>query len=310
MIRPLSLAQHTLLADLLEHGEADLFDPEFPENGSIVVRPGQINASAGHVYYHGYRPAGGEAGRTQRYARYLGRSDDPTVASRTARFGRIKAVRAERTTTVRALIGAGVPRPARITGQIIEAIAKVGLFTSGAVLLGTAAYQTYGGVLGVRLPKIVHAAANDHVMIALAMCDRARGGGVLDVVRNVDPSFTLVGDQALVPSQKTLRSTSGVQIVVMVGHSGDGPSSLAGYLIEKPARSLVLHGPGIPVAVAAPERYIAYSMLVQSGYQTAGVAFTRDRIAELVEALRVVGREAALARCLAEAEGIVGSSNC
>lgn len=35
MLRPLSVAQHTLFAGLLEQGVVDLFDAHFPENGSF-----------------------------------------------------------------------------------------------------------------------------------------------------------------------------------------------------------------------------------------------------------------------------------
>lgn len=111
MVRPLSLAQHTLYADLLEQGTDDLFDPEMPENGSILVRPSRAGAQASHGYYQGYRPAAGKADRGERYARYLGLAKDPAVAARIAQFQRVKAVRAERATTVRALIAAEMPRP-------------------------------------------------------------------------------------------------------------------------------------------------------------------------------------------------------
>ena len=59
MVRPLSLAQHTLYADLLEQGGDDLFDPDMPENGSLLVRPNRAGAQADHVYYQGYRTAAG-----------------------------------------------------------------------------------------------------------------------------------------------------------------------------------------------------------------------------------------------------------
>ncbi len=50
-VRPLSLAQHTLYAELLDQGADELFDPDLPENGSILVRGNRLGASAEHAYY-------------------------------------------------------------------------------------------------------------------------------------------------------------------------------------------------------------------------------------------------------------------
>ena len=38
MPRPLSLAEHTLLAELVEKSLDAMFDDHFPENGSFIVR--------------------------------------------------------------------------------------------------------------------------------------------------------------------------------------------------------------------------------------------------------------------------------
>jgi hypothetical protein len=49
VIRPLSLAQHTLYAELLEQGVDELFDPDLPENGSILVRGNRAGAASEHA---------------------------------------------------------------------------------------------------------------------------------------------------------------------------------------------------------------------------------------------------------------------
>lgn len=50
MLRPLSLAQHTLFAELLEQGCEDLFDAQFPENGTFLVRRKTNRAGAIRSY--------------------------------------------------------------------------------------------------------------------------------------------------------------------------------------------------------------------------------------------------------------------
>lgn len=288
MARPLSLAPHTLFADLLEQGDADLFDPALPENGSILVRHGRANALSGHVYYQGYRPSAGKADRGCHFARYLGRADDPAIGMRIAHFQSIKAVRAERITTVRALIGAGMPRPDRITGRIIEALARAGLFLDDAVLLGHAAYQTYAGVLGIRLPT-PHRSTADRPVIAIAVRDRTRLGGVLEILRTIDPSFA-----AETGATAIFRSANGIEVAVAIaGRSGDLPDA-SGFLTTRTVRTLVLHGPGIPVAVPAPERYVA-------SVQFGRVLLNTEEIAELTEGLILAGRDRALAEAFAEA---------
>lgn len=257
MIQSLSLAQHTLYADLLDQGGDDLFDPDLPENGSLLVRSNRPGAPTDHVYYQGYRPAAGDPGRGQRYARYLGRADDPEVAARIARFRRVKAARAERTSTVRALIGAGMPRPDRMTGRIIEALARAGLFLDHAVLIGKAAYQTYDGILGVRLSKSRAEAALDRPDVEVAIRDRERLKDIVDTLRSVDPSF-----DTKTPGSAIFRSANGISF--SIAHAVRDSSTLITFLIDRPARAIVLHGPGIPVTVPTPERYAAFAQVRQS----------------------------------------------
>ncbi|WP_139215639.1 GSU2403 family nucleotidyltransferase fold protein [Methylobacterium sp. UNC300MFChir4.1] len=289
MIRPLSLAQHTLYADLLDQGGDDLFDPDFPENGSLLIRGNRAGAPADHVYYQGYRRAAGDAGRGQRFSRYLGRSDDPEVAARIARFRRVKAVREERTTTVRALIGAGMPRPSIITGRIIEAVARAGLFRDQAVLLGDIAFQAYGGILGVRFAKARCTPESDRPNITLAVRNSDRLGQLIDALQTIDPSFA-----AEPSSATTYRSASGLEITASADNACGTPSNLVNFVMERAIAALVLHGPGIPVLVPAPERYLAYTQLRQNDGPPAGEA-------ELAAALKYVGREHAVTQALADA---------
>lgn len=293
MIRPLSLAQHTLYADLLQQGSDALFDPELPENGSILVRGSRPGAPALHAYYQGYRRRAGNAGQSQRFARHLGRVDDPTVATRIAQFQQVKAVRAERASTVRALIGAGLPKPDRMAGRIIEALARAGLFPGHEVLIGDAAVQTYGGVLGLRLPKARKTSAPDRAAIAIAVLDRSRRSSVLDILQTIDASFAPAGVADM------YRSAEGAEVVVTSPDRADGEtSSLLDFLVARPVQAIVLYGPGIPVSVPAPERYVAYA-------QVADRPAPANGLNDLIDALAFAGRESRLADALAEARSVL-----
>lgn len=301
MARPLSLAQHTLYAELLDQGDDHLFDPDLPENGSILVRGNRTGAPAEHTYYQGYRPTVGDTARGQRYARYLGRIDDPGAAARIARFQRIKAVRAERITTVRALIGAGMPRPKRTTGQTIEAIARAGLFPDHAVLIGEVAHQTYDGVLGVRLAKPRIIARRDRPTVEIVVRDGDRSAEILAALHAVDPSFAVEA-----ASSGSYRSATSVQVAVTtLDRADEETASLIGYLIANPVRAVVLHGPGIPVCVPAPERYAVHTLIMEEAGVEGAPAMGRahsipGQAAELIDALLFAHRGNALSDALAE----------
>ncbi len=301
MARPLSLAQHTLYADLLEQGADELFDADLPENGSFLVRGNRAGAPRAHVYYQGYRAAAGETGRGQRFARYLGRADDPAVAARIARFQRIKTVRAERATTVHALIGAGMPKPDRMAGRIVEALARVGLFSDHAILIGDAAVQTYGGVLGVRLAKPRNITRRARPTVEIVVRNEHRSAEILAVLHTVDPSFA-----AEAGSSGSYRSATNVQVAITsLDRPDEETTSLIGYLIANPVRALILHGPGIPVSVPAPERYAVYTLIMEEagveGAAAMGPAHSNPgQNAELIDALLFAYRSNALSDALAE----------
>src|ERR1700677_4368248 len=78
---PLSLAEHTLYAELLEQSLDAMFDDQFPENGSFVTRSvaGRDGTRRGNFYYQGYRPKNGESAVKNRFSRYVGLADDPEI---------------------------------------------------------------------------------------------------------------------------------------------------------------------------------------------------------------------------------------
>lgn len=328
MLRPFSLAQHTLFADLLDQGDEDLFDPRFPENGSFTVRPsaGRAGVTRNYAYYQGYRPSAGSADKGERYSRYVGLADDPAVVEGIARFHRIKAARTERRSTVEALAGAGMPRPSRVAGRIIEALVKAGLGSATSVLIGKAAYQAYSGVLGVRLPQSSprSEACETVQVIQNPACGAKRSADLLDALRVVDPNFALVPRIDDEVATMRFQNTRGFHVAVLTTHRhGDGqplsalatPSSRTAmswspaeldFLVATPARSVVLHGPGIPVTVPAPGRFAVHKLIIHGrrARKTESQAQAKSDLtqaAELIEALFLVGRERSLAEAFAEA---------
>ena len=87
--------------------------------------------------------------------------------------------------------GGGLPAPRRDMGELIAALAKVGVFRLRGVLVETVAYQTYSAMLGVRLPAALIQTSDIDVArdanISAAISDVTTP--LSDVLRQVDASF-------------------------------------------------------------------------------------------------------------------------
>lgn len=98
----------------------------------------------------------------------------------------------ERRDLVRSLTaGGGVPAPPAAFGRVIEALAASGVFRLRGVLVGTAAFQTYAPMLGIRLGSAVLATADIDVAqfrsISVAIEDRVRP--MLETLCAIDSAF-------------------------------------------------------------------------------------------------------------------------
>src|SRR5258707_15547292 len=89
---------------------------------------------------------------TTLFRSYVGPDADPEIAKRVAAFQTLKDdFRARRKLVSTLTREAGLPSPDRLTGDLVEAFWKHGLFRLRGVLVGTAAFQCYLGLLGVKL---------------------------------------------------------------------------------------------------------------------------------------------------------------
>ena len=286
MARLIGLAEHTLFADLLERSMDALFDEQFPENGSFVERAikDRAGVSRTYWYYQGYRPASQTGGQGKRYALYVGPADDPAIADRVRRFRSIKVARSERGRLVDALVGAGMPRPPIVLGRIVEALSKAGVFRLRAVLVGTAAYQTYGGVIGAR-PAQSAAITGDVDVAQFRSVSIGVDDSVPDmrsVLQGVDPTFEPVPGLSRPSTFAVFANATGFRVDFLTAHRGGDdemgtplsmpalggasarPLRFMDFLIRFPTRSVVLHGPGIPVNVPAPERFAVHKLIISN----------------------------------------------
>jgi hypothetical protein len=273
----LPIAIQTLYADLVEKawtGDTARLLEGVP--GSAYLR----QTPSGSYWY--WQPPTEQGGR--RSATYLGK-DTPALRKRIAemRGSRAPSLR-ERRELVRALRSSRLPAPDRLTGEIAAALAQAGVFRLRAVLVGSVAFQCYPGLLGTRLPAPLSRTGDLDVAqfhsIAVAVEDAVEGD-LLGLLKQVDGRFDAVADP--MDTRRTLRYAlrdEGQEIYAvdilspMRGRERGRVTYLRAirsnaqivrfldFLLYQEQNAVMLHGPGVPVNVPAPERYALHKLLV------------------------------------------------
>ncbi|MBE7219127.1 MAG: hypothetical protein INR64_11710 [Caulobacteraceae bacterium] len=273
-MRILAAADSVAFAELLELCRAREAKSRFAANGTFIR---QRRGARDYWYYRGYeRPANGDAGRsTLVYVGVVGDAEIETlVAAHVARNATYKTRRA----LAARLRRSGLPTPQPIEGAILQVLADAGLYAAGSTLVGTAAFQTYGGLLGVMLQSY---RTQD---IDLAQTGGLRVGGrvapsdLLADLKAVDASFAPFfhatsprlaagvrnasgfGVEFLTP----LRRASSQALAEVAGVPGLGAQRLRflEYLIAGPVTSVVLHDAGIAVQVPQPMRFAVHKIML------------------------------------------------
>ena len=282
----------TLYADLLQRSE----DPT-PWQGYVARKTigGKV-----HLYI------------TQRGTRkqtYLGPQSNPKVAAKASAIQRLQSYRR----TVSVLKRARIPSPSTAFGRMLEVLADAGIFRSGAVLVGTVAYQIYPCVIGKFLSS--SALQTQDADIALkAKC--FEGGESLELVlQRANPSFK--GRPSMYSQwPKTFEAKDGLSLDVLTPGHGEkvvrvkslecSAQQVRGleYLMEDPLEAIALYGAGVPVRVPQPARYAVHKLIVASRRKVdeqraakeilqARELFEGFEKADLADAIQKVGKQKA-----------------
>jgi hypothetical protein len=271
-LKEIDLATQTLFAELLQRSLDAEFDAEYRENGSFIKK-----RSKDREYWH-YQWRDGDNIRNK----YVGPVSDAAITDRVARFANLKASFKRRQTLVRALIASGLPTPDPLSGKIVEAFWKAGFFRLRGVLVGTLAFQTYAGVLGVELGRrpLITQDADFAQFWGVSQNISESIDPPLKILRGVDETFRQVphisdpfvstryrnGRDYLVDFLTPNRGSEDHQgkVVRMRALAGSGAEPLRhlDFLIYEPERSVLLHGGGLPVTVPRAERYAVHKLIV------------------------------------------------
>tara|TARA_B100000949_G_scaffold155141_1_gene136279 strand:- start:303 stop:1355 length:1053 start_codon:yes stop_codon:yes gene_type:complete len=313
-VSELPLIIQTSYAELIDQLRIDAAS-DFAEGSTFRKR-----TISGKVYWYVQEPTG-LTGRPPE--RYLG-VDTPERRKAIEDGQRAKADADSRKAIIRALKGAGLPEPDGLTSAVIEALAAAGVFRLRGVLVGTVAFQTYAGLLGVKLPGTairtgdVDLAQDYGVSVAV---NESIDAPLIEILKSVDQQFRPVPSIAGPNIVAAYTRPGGYRVDVLTTNRGpdrDKPVNLPSlktdavalryldYLLLDTVESAVLSRFGTLVNVPAPERYAVHKLIVstlrkESGESAAKADKDVIQAGLLIDALFAKRRGADLEDALLEA---------
>lgn len=278
-MRHLSRIDQVAFADLVERAHDVQFSDQFSEKGSFT----KFNRRGREYWYHRtLEPQ--EGGAPKLKAQYVGPVDDPQVTKRVESSMLLKADYVARRKLASQLRRSGLPTPTRIEGEIIDRLAKNGLFRLRATLVGSHAFQAYSGLLGVKLNEDLYRTEDVDIAqfhsISVLLDDAMRDFG--DILQEVDPTFAPIfhgfsdnlvagyrnreGTKVEVVTPNRSNAAYGYKLARMpaLGGIGEQPLPFLDFLIHEPVRSVILHDAGVAVVVPAPERFAVHKMILST----------------------------------------------
>lgn len=270
----IDLMYRTMYAELVQRSLDEEFEETYDPAGWFVAA-----TVKDRKYWYYENPSQGVSRKS------VGRFDDPEITKRVESFRmekeRFKGRRKLVSTLVRE---AGLTPPQRETGDVIQAMARAGLFRLRGVLVGTVAFQAYSAHLGVRLPSGAMQTGDADLAqfhsISAAVQDSIPP--VLETLQAIDPTFRPIPHFGDNRSFSQFANESGYKVEFLTPNTGsddhtDKPApmpALGGaaaqplrfldFLIYQPVRSVMLHRAGIPILIPAPERYAVHKLIVAS----------------------------------------------
>lgn len=285
-MKPIPLAIQTLYADLAQQAHTASVNA-----GSIYTQ-----MVKGHAYLYVRRSVG-----VVRRDVFLGRADDPEIQKKAQAARAEMRQAAERRKIVVSLRSLGLPAPNTELGRVLDVLADAGLFHH-AVLVGTAAYQSYAPIVGRTLPSAALMTGDADLATASLVLASDREETLERILQRADKTFLgLPGlDRKGFPSR--FRSASGFLVDLLtpklrrgdraamplkrLGASATPLQHLA-WLIKDPVQAVALHGAGIPIRIPAPARYGVHKLIIAQKRTAENVKRKKDlmQAASLMEVL-------------------------
>ncbi|WEX74817.1 GSU2403 family nucleotidyltransferase fold protein [Sinorhizobium numidicum] len=317
-MKMIDLMYRTMFAELVQRSLDASFETDFSTSGNFVRVPVK-----GRYYWYF------EETQPKKIRKYVGPADDPEIARRVESFQSIKDdLRGRRKLVSTLTREAGLAGPDRFTGDVVAAMGAAGIFRLRGVLVGTVAFQTYAGHLGVRLPgaslQTGDADFAQHYSASSTIEDSLPP--VIDILKSVDATFRAIPHRSdphritqfenaaryrvefLTPNRGSDDYADHASPMPALGGASAQPLRFLDFLIHEPVRTVMLHRSGVPVIVPSPERYAVHKLIVASRRQwdVNGIAKREKDVYQaslLIEALEATRRQEELAEVFAEAWG-------
>ncbi len=275
MMKEIDISYRTMFAELAQRTLDARFAADFPVEGWFV----SVTVKDRDYWYFDLPTPGGKDKRS-----YVGPHSDGAITARVKAHKEIKDNIRERRRMVSTLRRAGLPGPDAFAGDVTKALAEAGLFRLRAVLIGSVAFSTYAGMVGVRLPSTAMQTGDADFAQDFAISAGVEDSlpPVLEVLQSVDPEFRAVPHQADIAKVVAFQNAKGYRVEFLTGNRGSDeytgkPSAMPAlggasaenlrfldFLIYEPIRTVLLHREGINVLVPAPERYAVHKLIVAS----------------------------------------------
>ena len=212
-----------------------------------------------------------------RIDRFIGKAGDPAAETEAQRLKQGMTLAGERRRLVSTLRRNGFAGPDRTLGATLDAVAHAGLFASGAVLVGTAAYVVSEGVVGSHLPSSTLMTGDMDLATASLSIRAEPPESLLNILRRADPTFEPV--MPLNPKQPParFRNAEGYLVDLITPtrkrdqsaptpvpalKAGAMPLQHIAWLIEDPVPTIALWGAGVLVTIPQPAKYAVHKLIL------------------------------------------------
>lgn len=270
------IAIQTMYADLVEKAWTGATATLTGRGGSLTTQAGSDGRR--YLYWQppmirGVRPS----------PQYIGIDNDVNQARVRAMQDSVAALK-DRRDMVRSLRAARLPTPDKLTGDVLAAMAEAGVFRLRAAVVGSIAFQSYPGLLGVRVPASLSRTGDLDIAqfhaVTIAV-ESTIDEALLLLLQRIDKDFTAIPSP--MDSRQTLRyalkkgSEEVFSVDVLCPLRGPDRERVTylralkssaqtirylDYLLYQEVNAVALAGPGIPINVPAPERYALHKVLV------------------------------------------------
>jgi len=257
----LTPTEQTLFAELVQQVQTA------PPAGTVYTRERD-----GIHYHYAKIPVG-----IDRIDRFIGRVGDPDADAKAAELKRGMEQAGERRRLVSMLRRTGLAAPHRTIGATLDAISHAGLFRSGAVLVGTAAYMMSEPLVGRKLPEPTLMTGDLDLATANLALKAEQPERLETIIKRGDPTFEPVLQTRPKEPPSRFRTADGFLLDLITPtrrrsdrnpmpmdelDAGAAPLQYLEWLITDPVATVALWGAGVPINIPQPARFAVHKLIL------------------------------------------------